>query len=109
MEIVTRRADHGGVTSERAQAYRRVTQLLDELGPSKLLAGEQQRIRHAADTLVFCQDVGADYPAREALKDIERLCRTLVESGRWETVTAMRLADDVSHCGPALLPDLQAA
>jgi hypothetical protein len=97
------------MTPERTHAYRRVTQTLNELGPSKLLPGEQDRIRHAADSLIFSRDLRQDVSAHEALEDIERLCRALVDSGRWEEVTAMRLADDVSQCGPTLLSDLRAA
>jgi hypothetical protein len=97
------------VTSERADAYRRVMQTLGEVGPSKLLGEEQERIRHAADTLLFSADVRLDPAARAALEDIERLCRALVDGGRWAQTSAMRLADDVSQCGPALLPELRAA
>jgi hypothetical protein len=97
------------VTSERAAAYGRVMQTLGEVGPSKLLGEEQERIRHAADTLLFSADVRLDPAARPALEDIERLCRALVDRGRWAQESAMRLADDVSQCGPALLPELRAA
>jgi hypothetical protein len=97
------------MTSERAHAYRRVIQTLNGVGPSKLLGDEQDRIRHAADSLIFSQDLLEDAAAREALEDVERLCRALVDGGRWERVTAMRLADDVSQCGPALLPGFKAA
>jgi hypothetical protein len=97
------------MTTERARAYRRVIETLNELGPSKLLGDEQDRIRHAADSLIFSRDPLEDAAAREALEDCERLCRALVDSGRWEQATAMRLADDVSHCGPTLLPGLLAA
>jgi hypothetical protein len=98
------------MTPERARAYQRVIQTLDEMGPSKLLFGdEQERIRYAADNLIFSRDLAQDARAREAIRDIERLCRALVDSGRWEQAAAMRLANDVSQCGPTLLPDLRAA
>jgi hypothetical protein len=97
------------MNSQRSHAYRRVLQTLADLGPSKLLAPEQERIRNAVDNLIFSCDLTADVAACEALEDIERLCRALVDSGRWEEATAMRLADDVARCGPAPLPDLQAA
>jgi hypothetical protein len=97
------------MTPERAHAYRRVMDTLTEVGPSKLLAGEQDRIRHAADTLLFSQDLLEDLGAHDALEDVERLCRGLVDSGRWQLKTAMRLADDVSQCGPTLLPEFKAA
>jgi alpha-D-ribose 1-methylphosphonate 5-triphosphate synthase subunit PhnL len=97
------------MTSERAHAYRRVIQTLDQLGPSKLLGGEQDRIRHAADNLIFSRDLLEDEPACEALKDVERLCRALVESGRWEQAGATRLAADISQCGPPPPVELEAA
>ncbi|MCW3022452.1 MAG: hypothetical protein JWR30_1774 [Conexibacter sp.] len=97
------------MTPERTNAYRRVLQTIAELGPSKLLADEQDRLRTAADSLLFSHDPATDPAARAALEDAERLCRTLVENGRWERVTAMRLADDVSQCGPPLMPELKAA
>jgi hypothetical protein len=97
------------MTAERAHAYRRVTHTLSELGPSKLLSGEQERIRKAADSLLFCPALD-DADAREGLADIEALCRSLVESGRWERATAMRLVHDISACGPPAAPvELKAA
>ena len=97
------------MTPERAHAYQRVIQTLTEMGPSKLLGDEQERIRDAADNLIFSRDLAQDAPAREAMADVERLCRALVHSARWEEAAAMRLANDVSKCGPSLLPDLRAA
>lgn len=97
------------MSPERASAYRKVIGTIDEIGPSKLLPAEQERIRHAADTLIFSTDLLTDIAARRAVEDVERLCRALVEAGRWEQASAMRLADDVAHCGPALLPGLMAA
>jgi hypothetical protein len=87
------------VSPERTQAYRRVMHTLDELGPSKLLDTEQDRIRHAADNLIFASDIHQD-AAQEALLDTGLLCSTLVESGRWTEPTAARLADDLRECGP---------
>ncbi len=82
---------------------------LDYMGPSKLLDAEQQRIRYAADNLIFSGDLSSDLEAQEALADVETLCRALVESGRWEEVSASRLATDVFECGPAQPAILQAA
>jgi hypothetical protein len=84
-------------------------QTLDELGPSKLLEGEQDRIRAAADSLIFSSDFHEDVAAQEALDDVARLCRALVESGRWEQVTAGRLAGDLAECGPGYPVELKAA
>lgn len=87
------------MSPERSQAYKRVMHTLDELGPSKLLDIEQDRIRYAADNLIFSGDLASD-EATAALSDALSLCHSLVESGRWERVTAERLADDISGCGP---------
>ena len=97
------------MTAERAAAYRRVIQTLIDLGPSKLLTSEQDLIRDAADSLVFSPDQPRDGMAHDALEVVERLCRALVDSGRWIESSAMRLADDVAACGPTLLPELKAA
>jgi hypothetical protein len=97
------------MSPERSNAYRRVMKTLEDMGPSKLLDREQQRIRYAADNLIFSTDLANDPDALEAVNDVEELCRTLVDSGRWEEVTAMRLADDVAQCGPAVPAILQAA
>ena len=98
------------MTPERAHAYRRVLHTLKELGPAKLQSGEQELIRDAVDSLLFAQDLNEDAGAREALREVGTLAETLVESGRWERITAMRLVDDVSQCGPgAPVPALKAA
>src|SRR5437660_1617091 len=94
---------------ERSSAYRRVMKTLEDMGPSKLLDREQQRIRYAADNLIFSNDLAGDPDALEAVNDVEELCRTLVETGRWEQATAMQLAEDVVQCGPAVVAVLQAA
>ena len=96
------------MSPERTQAYRRVLSTLDDLGPAKLQDDEQDRIRTAADTLLFVVSPDDD-AAREAIADIEDLCRALVDSGRWEPVTADALAADVRGCGPGTTPDIAAA
>jgi len=97
------------MSPERSSAYRRVMKILEDMGPSKLLDDEQQRIRYAADNLIFSRDLETDIEAQTALIDVENLCRTLIETGRWEEVTATRLADDLYQCGPAAPAILQAA
>jgi hypothetical protein len=92
------------MSPERTHAYRRVLQTLDELGPSKLQTGEQDRIRDAADSLIFCADLHMDSAAQDALSDTRMLLDGLVDSGRWEQVTADRLAEHIRGCGP--LPQL---
>lgn len=92
------------MSPERSHAYKRVMLTLESLGPSKLLADEQDRIRSAADHLLFSDDLaGEDTTA--ALADALLLCESLVSSGRWERVTADRLAADITECGPE--PQLQ--
>jgi hypothetical protein len=97
------------MSPNRSQAYRRVMHTLDELGPSKLLDEEQDRIRQAADNLIFASDLERDGPAQAAVDDAGLLCRSLVESGRWEKVTAARLNQDLRACGPESTPSLRAA
>jgi hypothetical protein len=97
------------MTPERTQAYSRVLNTLDELGPSKLQPAEQERIRYAADSLIFCADILEEDSTRDSLEDTELLCEVLVESGRWERVTADRLIADLRACGPALPAELQVA
>ena len=89
------------MSPERTQAYKRVMRTLNDLGPSKLLADEQDRIRTAADTLIFCSGLGDEQTADDALADVDELCSDrLVASGRWEQVTAERLARDLRDCSP---------
>jgi hypothetical protein len=97
------------MSPERTQAYGRVMHTLNELGPSKLLADEQDRVRDAADTLIFAADLIEDPTAVEALGDVEALCVSLVQSGRWTEITAARLSKDLRECGPELVPTRQAA
>src|ERR1700689_1747440 len=97
------------MSPNRTQAYRRVMHTLDELGPSKLQPAEQDRIRLAADNLIFSSDLATDDAAVGAVEDIEALCAGLVESGRWEQVTATRLVEDLRDCGPAPVHALEAA
>ncbi len=95
------------MSPERTYAYRRVLHTLQELGPSKLQPDEQDRIRYAADSLIFCSDLIEDDETRDSLEDTELLCEVLVESGRWERMTADHLVEDLRACGPALPVELQ--
>ncbi len=97
------------MSPERSNAYRRVMETLSDLGSSKLQPGEQDRIREAADTLIFSVDPDNDAVASAALEDIEDLLNALVSCGRWQRETAERLADDVYACGPMNTPELTAA
>jgi hypothetical protein len=85
------------MTSDRTQAYGRVVKTLEDLGPAKLLAAEQERIRDAADTLIFA--AGHD-EASAALSDIEALAEHLTASGRWTAESADTLVENLQACGP---------
>ncbi len=87
------------MSPERTQSYKRVMRTLTEIGPTKLLAEEQERIRDAADTLIFSSGLSDEQAAIDALADVDELCRDLVASDRWERVTAERLASDLRGCG----------
>jgi hypothetical protein len=85
------------MTSDRTQAYGRIVKTLEDLGPSKLQPAEQDRIREAADNLIFAADLEE---ARSTLADVETLVEHLVASGRWTTERADQLAADLLACGP---------
>ena len=85
------------MNSERTQAYGRIVRTLEDVGPTKLHDDEQQRIRDAADTLIFAatyEEAGA------TLAEVEALTEQLVESGRWSDERATELAHDLMACGP---------
>ena len=88
------------MTYERSQAYGRVMRTLEDLGSAKLHDSERERVRLAADTLFFAEDLGTDSDAREAVADVTELCRSLVEADRWLDETARKLLADVIACGP---------
>jgi hypothetical protein len=85
------------MTSDRTQAYGRVVKTLEDVGPAKLQPAEQDRIREAADTLIFAADLDE---ARASLEDIDALVEHLVSSGRWTSERAEQLAADLLACGP---------
>ncbi len=85
------------MNSERTQSYGRIIKTLDDLGPAKLQAAEQERIREDADTLLFAADLDE---ARPALDDVEALAEYLVATGRWTDESAARLKGDLIGCGP---------
>jgi hypothetical protein len=86
------------MNSERTQAYGRIVKTLEDLGPAKLLASEQERIREAADTLIFAS--GPDDHVIAALDDVRSLADHLAESGRWTEERAAALVDDIAGTGP---------
>jgi hypothetical protein len=85
------------MTSERTQAYGRVLRTLEDVGPTKLHETEQQRIRDAADTLIFASTLDE---ARAALEDVDALAEHLVATDRWSEERAAELAHDILACGP---------
>jgi hypothetical protein len=85
------------MTSDRTQAYGRVVKTLEDLGPSKLQPFEQDRIREAADNLIFAVDPDE---ARTTLEDVEALAAHLVSSERWTSERAEQLVSDLLACGP---------
>lgn len=85
------------MTSERSLAYGRVIKTLNDIGPSKLHADEQDLIREAADTLFFAEDSSAT----EVLDRVDELANRLVESGRLLDETAHKLLRDLEDAGPA--------
>ena len=85
------------MNTERTQAYSRVVKTLDEIGPTKLQSAEQDRIREAADTLIFAADLD---DARAAMADVDSLAEHLVASDRWSDERARQLVDDLLACGP---------
>jgi hypothetical protein len=85
------------MTSERTHAYGRVVKTLDDLGPTKLQPGELERVRDAADTLIFA---ATPDEVRPALDDVQELAEHLVVSGRWTEERAEALVRDIEACGP---------
>jgi hypothetical protein len=85
------------MNTERTQAYGRIVKTLDDIGPTKLQRTEQDRIREAADTLIFASTAEE---ARGALRDVDDLAEHLVASGRWTQERADALVDDLATCGP---------
>jgi hypothetical protein len=80
--------------TDRSNAYGRVVKTLEDLGPAKLSASEQQVIRTAADALLF------DGDAYDELAAVEDLAQQLVDAGRLSAERARELVDDVAACGP---------
>ena len=85
------------MNSERTQAYGRVVKTLEDLGPTKLQPAELERVRDAADNLIFAADLDE---ARASLEDVDALAEHLVASGRWSEERAQELLGDILACGP---------
>jgi hypothetical protein len=85
------------VNTDRTHAYGRIVKTLDDLGPTKLQPAELDRIREAADTLIFAASAEE---ARPALDDIRELTEHLVAVDRWTEERAEQLVSDLEDCGP---------
>jgi len=85
------------MNSERTQAYGRVVKTLEDIGPTKLQPLELDRVREAADILIFAAGVEE---TREAMEDVDALAEHLVASDRWSEERARQLVDDLLACGP---------
>ena len=93
----------GPVTSERAEAYGRVMQIVSADGEERLEAGEQAELREAADALFFSTDIAGDSEARDALGRANDLVSRLREAERWSPDYAEQALRDLEACGPAQL------
>jgi hypothetical protein len=85
------------MNSDRTHAYGRVVRTLDDLGPTKLQPAELDRIRDAADTLIFAATADE---AQAALADVRELTDHLVAVDRWTEERAEQLLSDLQDCGP---------
>ena len=85
------------MTNERTQAYGRVVKTLEDLGPAKLQPAELDRVREAADTLIFAATAAE---VHDTLEDVEALGERLVATGRWSEERASELVQDLVACGP---------
>ncbi len=85
------------MNSERTQAYGRVIRTLEDVGPTKLHADEQERIREAADTLIFAATAAE---VLGTLEEVDSLGEHLVATGRWSEERAAELVQDLVACGP---------
>ena len=92
------------MTTNRARAYGRVMTLIEELGPAKLHADEQQAVRDAADALLFTTDVASDPEAKAALNHLDDVMERLVGSERLIAETSDTILDAVEACGPQTEP-----
>jgi hypothetical protein len=87
------------MNSDRTHAYGRVVRTLDDIAAAKLQPAELERIREAADILIFAS---SPEEARPALEDVQALTEHLVAADRWTEGRAEQLVRDLEDCGPVL-------
>jgi hypothetical protein len=72
-------------------------------GDAALEPAEQEVIREAADALFFCEDIGLDEDASDALGRVSDLTGQLVGAERWDPELAEQVFHDLEDCGPPQL------
>jgi hypothetical protein len=88
------------MTPQRHENYRAALAIIEDVGPSKLHAAERDTLLECAEDLLLSDDAMLVQSQRQ--EALELLAR-LVESGRWLELTARRLGDHISACGPGAL------
>ena len=73
---------------------------LADLSESKLHPAEQDTVREAADSLIFCENLATDAAAEQDLAELYELTDLLVETDRMAPERTMELTADVEACGP---------
>jgi hypothetical protein len=96
------------MTRIRTVAYRRVLRTLRGADAPALSAAERDRVREAADALLFCRDVD-DADVRSAVAEVAAVFDDLVKAERWTPRRVRQLLDDIWACGPDLAADVPAA
>jgi hypothetical protein len=89
-------------------AYRRVMRTLRGLNAPALFPVEQDRVREAADALLFARHLDDD-DVRWALAEAAVLADELIDAERWTPRRARQLLDDIRACGPYAATDIAAA
>jgi hypothetical protein len=94
------------MTSMRVLAYRRVMKTLQGIGARALWAAEHERVREAADSLLFRREL--DEPdVRHALAAAAVLTDDLIDAEGCTPRRAQQLLDDMLACGPDVAADVR--
>ena len=91
------------MTPERSKAYGRLMKVVSATGDAGLDPAERQILRDAGDAMFFCEDIGLDDDARDALARVSDLAGQLVGAERWDPELAERVLQDLEACGPPQL------